>query len=93
MNVAVNIPNPWKVTPATRIGSACSGDWLPPITLASVPHNMTGNTGRIQAGVIDCIVNGFPVKRKWYCPTASKKVQAAYIQNRTRRVVRSHGPQ
>jgi hypothetical protein len=33
------------------------------------------------------------MNRKWCCPTASKKVQAVYIQNRTRRVVTSHGPQ
>lgn len=37
--------------PAMRIGVAWRGGWDPAITEATVPDNMTGKTGRIQAGV------------------------------------------
>lgn len=53
---------------------------------------MIGKTGRIQAGVMDCKVRGFPVKSKWYCSTAVIKVAATYIQNKIRDTVVSHVP-
>lgn len=88
----MSMPKPWNVMPATKIGRAWSGGWVLPMSEARVPHNMIGKTGRIQAGVMDWIVKGLPVKRKKYCPTATQNVMAAYIQNSTRMVTMSQGP-
>ena len=51
---------------------------------ATVPLSITGKTGRIQAGVIDCIIRGFPVNGTWYRKIAVVNLIATYIQKRTR---------
>ena len=75
--VAMRIPSPWKVMPAIKIGRAFSAGCEETISDAKVPHNIAGNTGKIQAGVKFWIVMGFPVKRKKYWPTATQNMQAA----------------
>jgi hypothetical protein len=81
--------------PATMIVAWCCGGCVLTIWLANVPVNMAGKIGKSQAGVIDWTVKrlGGAVKRKVYCPVASKKTQARYIQNATRCTTISHGPQ
>ena len=88
----MSMPRPWNVIPATMIGRPWGEGWDFPISEARVPQSIIGKTGRIQAGVMDWIVKGLPVKRKKYCPTATQKVQAAYIQNSILIVTTSHGP-
>ena len=66
MKIEMSIPKVWKETPAIIIGIACCGGCDPAIVEATVPLSMTGNTGKIHAGVIDCIVKGLPVNRRWY---------------------------
>ena len=53
---------------------------------------MIGKIGKIQAGVMDCIVKCRPVKRRWYWKIAVRNVSATYIQNRIRIVTISQAP-
>ncbi len=89
MKDAIIMPTPCIVMPATSMGRACLGGWEGAISAATVPQSIVGKMGRIQAGVIDWMVRGLPVKRKKYCPIAMQNVSAKYIQNRTRRTTTS----
>ena len=75
------------------MGIAERAGWDAAIAEATVPDNMTGNSGKIKDGIMDCTVKCFPVNRRWYWKIAVRNVTVTYIQKSTRSAISSQGPE
>lgn len=52
--MATDIPRPWHVSPATRIGMAAVSGCVAAMTDAIVPESIMGKIGKIKVGIKFC---------------------------------------